>query len=222
MLHLDSFDCSGAKFDFPPAGFYSNDGGDSGGKTPCAPPVDLAPLADGDQTFSFWPDSSTPSDHSPFPCDYTPPSSITSYSQDPCPDVNQNELPWALANSEPKDVGMEVEDDRSSEEPSTDLSGGDPRPLDPHTTRMESTQPRSVRSFFKLASLEYLMLMVFADENRLPQAGPTARYSRSSRSRHLKACTSGTSKFRSWQLIWACRAGPLAGTSSHSSSMSPL
>jgi hypothetical protein len=153
---LDLFGCPGAEFDFtfsPPAG-SSKDGGDSGEKTPGAPSVDIAPLADGDQAFSSWPDSSTPSDHSLFTCDHTTPSSVTSHSQDPCSDINQNKLPRELENSEAKDVSIDVEGDCSSEEPSTDLSGGDPRPLDPHTARRELIQPRSVRSFFKLASLE--------------------------------------------------------------------
>ena len=151
-LQLDPFGRSGANFDFdftftPPAAHHPDEDGDSGEKTPGASSVDLAPLADGDQTLSSLPDSSTPSDHSFLPFNSTPPSSATSHSQDPCSDINQNELLWALTNSEAKDVGIDdVEDDYSSEEPSTDLSGEDPRPFDPHTARRELTQPRSVRS----------------------------------------------------------------------------
>lgn len=72
---------------------------------------------------------------------------------------------------------MDMEGGWSSEGPSTDLSGGNPNPFDPHTAHRESTQPCSVRSFLELASLEHLTLtapLAKTDSRRL-DLPPNAR-----------------------------------------------
>lgn len=139
-------------------------GGFGGEESQSASSVDQNPFADGDQMLS-WSGSATPSDNLFFPCDSIPCLSNTSTgaevlrvgnSQDTYFDINQDVTVPLFGGGETKDVDMDInmEDASSSEmEPSADLSQEDPGPFDPHITCRESTQSRSVRSFFVPVSL---------------------------------------------------------------------
>jgi hypothetical protein len=155
MLQLFPFGCSGAKFDFtstPTAWCFPDGVGVSafgGEKTQGVSSMDWDLPADEAQTPSSWPGSSTPTDYSLFRWESTPPSSVTSRSQDSRSDINQNGLLFANGGGETKNASTDMEGDLSSErEPSTNLSLEGSSIFDPHTARRESTQPHSVRPFF--------------------------------------------------------------------------
>ncbi len=69
-----------------------------------------------------------------------------------------------------------------------------------------------VLSLPKLASLECPTLPRGTRHPSTNQAHEGWTYWRSLHFRHLKACTSGTTKSRNWLQIWACRAGRRART----------
>lgn len=155
MQQFFQLGCSGPKFDFTstlPAWSPSGGCGDSafgGEKTQGISLMDWNPLIDGDQTVSSWPGSSTPRDHSLFPWDSTPPSSVTSQSQDSHSDINQNELLLANSACKAEDVGTGLEGlgtcSAEPPVPNAETSLTDPNPCDPHTAHSVSTQPHNVR-----------------------------------------------------------------------------
>ena len=166
MSEMFQFGDPGAQFDYTSSSSfwcYPNgveNGAFSGEKTQSASSIDQNPFADGDQMLS-WSGSATPSDHLFFPCDSTTQSSDTnigagvlrvSNSQKSYSDINQD-VPL-FGGGETKDVDMDMEDASTSETAtSTDLSQEGPGHFDPRTVCRESTQSRSVRSFFLQVSL---------------------------------------------------------------------